>query len=244
MTEKKKVSTVQATLLPGYDIIHHYYDERNGHTGYIVKKGERGLEFKDKYEEPGFIYVPNPKSSLPYAIPTRGELKALLSNPDGSTIDADEKLSPAFEKKLFADVEEYIRKTVELPNEDDYLLLTAYVIHTYLIEHANASAFMYFYGTHGSGKSRAGGVLGRLVFRGFHSSSLTEAVLFRFSETYHLAFIIDETDLRTNSKLRDMLKVRYKDGISIARINDHKLGEAGIGIYDAYGPTAICTTEI
>jgi hypothetical protein len=238
----------ELSLVPGMNIIHHFRHEATGQVGYLLKHGSHGLRMADQLTAmDGTVYKPRQPSAtggLPFPIPSDKEIDALLIKPDGSTLDPNEALSGDYQEKLFDDVEMYIRKTVELPHKEDYLLQTSYVFHTYLIEHANASPIIYPYGVKESGKSRNGGVLGKLVFRGYHCTSITEAVLFRMSELFNPTFIIDEIDLSGKPGIRDMLKSRYSRGPSVARINDYKAGEEGIGIYRAFGPTAICTTEI
>jgi hypothetical protein len=133
-----------------------------------------------------------------------------------------------------------------MPLDSDYLVLSMWIFHTYLIEKFNTTPILYFYGVKETGKSRAGEVLSELAFRAQRLTSLTEATLFRSVELFKPTLIIDEIKLLGrggNQGLADLIKTTYKRGLKVSRINLNKYGEDQIEYYDTFTPLVICTTE-
>jgi hypothetical protein len=176
----------------------------------------------------GIIYIPA-KPTL-YAIPDEAVKNFLEKNDD----------------TLFDDVSEYIFDHLDCPDRRHFGILTAFTFHSYLIEKADASPIMRFYGSKGSGKSRGGGILTLLVRRGISTANLTGPGLFRVNEFYAPTFIIDEIQIfgkKGDKDLRDMLNVRYRKGNKMIRINKDRDGLESIETFSAFGPTVLCGTE-
>jgi len=148
--------------------------------------------------------------------------------------------------RLAIEINTFIKNYLEMPLDSDYLILTMWVFHTYLIEKFNTTPILYFYGVKETGKSRAGEVLSELAFRAQRLTSLTEATLFRSVELFKPTLIIDEIKLMGkggNQGLADLIKTTYKRGLKVSRINLNKYGEDQIEYYDTFTPLVICTTE-
>jgi len=148
--------------------------------------------------------------------------------------------------RLATEVDAFIKSYLEMPLDSDYLILSMWVFHTYLIEKFNTTPILYFYGVKETGKSRAGEVLSELAFRAQRLTSLTEATLFRSVEMFKPTLIIDEIKLLGkggNQGLADLIKTTYKRGLKVSRINLNKSGEDQIEYYDTFTPLVICTTE-
>ena len=148
--------------------------------------------------------------------------------------------------RLATEINAFIKSYLEMPLDSDYLVLTMWVFHAYLIEKFNTTPILYFYGVKETGKSRAGEVLNELAFRAQRLTSLTEATLFRSVELFKPALIIDEIKLMGkggNHGLADLIKTTYKRGVKVSRINLNKYGEDQIEYYDTFTPLVICTTE-
>ncbi|MEA3422039.1 MAG: hypothetical protein U9Q97_10235, partial [Acidobacteriota bacterium] len=148
--------------------------------------------------------------------------------------------------RLATEIDAFIKSYLEMPLDSDYLVLSMWIFHTYLIEKFNTTPILYFYGVKETGKSRAGEVLSELAFRAQRLTSLTEATLFRSVELFKPTLIIDEIKLLGkggNQGLADLIKTTYKRGLKVSRINLNKYGEDQIEYYDTFTPLVICTTE-
>ena len=174
-----------------------------------------------------------PKQDLPFFYPTPDVFYYFQSDKD--------------EAKLLADVEKFIRKYLELPDESGYLILALWILHTYLIEKFNCTPIIYWYGMFETGKSRAGEVIFNLAYKGEFETSPTEAVVFRSSEYFKPSLILDELKIwgqDGDKEVARLLKSRYKRGLKVARVDlKHSKGENEIKFFDAFGPTVICTDQ-
>lgn len=174
-----------------------------------------------------------PKQDLPFFYPTSDVFYYFQNDKD--------------EAKLLADVEEFIRQYLELPDESGYLVLALWILHTYLIEKFNRTPIIYFYGMLETGKTQAGEVIFNLAYKGEFETSPTEAVVFRSSEYFKPSLILDELIIwgpAGDKEVARLLKSRYKRGLKVARVDlKHSKGEDEIKYFDAFGPTVICTDQ-
>jgi len=208
------------------DLIHLVGED--GKTKYLFcKKGQWLIE--EYFIKDGKRY--SPKQNLPIRIL------------DANIINRSLKIDIT---RLATEINAFIKSYLEMPLDSDYMILTMWVFHTYLIEKFNTTPILYFYGVKETGKSRAGEVLSELAFRAQRLTSLTEATLFRSVELFKPALIIDEIKLLGkggNQGLADLIKTTYKRGLKVSRINLNKYGEDQIEYYDTFTPLVICTTE-
>jgi hypothetical protein len=164
--------------------------------------------------------------------------------PDESIIDRPYPYNPV---KLLKDIEYFIYSHLQLPGDENYLILALFVLHSWIIEKFDTTTMLYFYGTAETGKSRAGQVLNELVYKSEHITSPTEAVLFRKAHFFQGSLVLDEIKLLGldgNKAVESLLKSRYKRGINVSRINTNiKNSEDQIENFDVFGPTIMCTTE-
>jgi len=200
----------------------------DGRTKYLFcKKGQWLIE--EYFIKDGKRY--SPKQNLP--------IKIL----DANIINQSLKIDIT---RLATEINAFIKSYLEMPLDSDYLILTMWVFHTYIIEKFNTTPILYFYGVKETGKLRAGEVLSELAFRAQRLTSLTEATLFRSVELFKPALIIDEIKLLGkggNQGLADLIKTTYKRGLKVSRINLNKYGEDQIEYYDTFTPLVLCTTE-
>jgi 5S rRNA maturation endonuclease (ribonuclease M5) len=220
----KNLKEVTKTIVP--QLIHLVEDQ--GKTKYLFCKNNKFV-IEEYFIEGEIRY--SPKQNLP--------LKMLTTSILNKTFDLEILV-------LINDIENFIKSYLEMPLNLDYLILTLWVFHTYLIEKFNTTPILYFYGVKETGKSRAGEVLSELAFRAQRLTSLTEATLFRQVELFRPTLIIDEIKLNGpggNQGLADLMKTTYKRGLRVARTNLNKNGENQIEYYDTFTPLVICTTE-
>ena len=173
-----------------------------------------------------------PKQDLPFFYPTPEVFLYFMKNKGQS--------------QLLADVEKFIRRYLELPDESGYLVLALWVLHTYLIDKFNCTPILYFYGIMETGKTRAGEILFHLAYKAQFETSPTEAVLFRSSEYFKASLILDELKIwgkDGDKEVSRLIKSRYKRGLKVARVDLNKKGEEQIEFFDPFAPIAICTDQ-
>jgi len=151
--------------------------------------------------------------------------------------------------KLLLDIEAFIKKHVELPEDKNYLIPALWVLHTYLvIEKQHTSPMIVFHGLKESGKSRAAEVLSHIAHRSYVCVSLTETNMWHVPKTFDATLLIEELKLfgkNPKEELEAVMKTRYKRGAKVARMDNEAKGNTQDRLknYSTFGPTAIATTE-
>lgn len=222
--EKKKKEIEIKTLIPG--LIHLVKEKEK--VGYLLQKED--LYIEETFTGPdGQIY--KPKSDLP------------IHYCGIDILEESREVNYAF---LLKDIIRFIKKYLELPNENNYLILALWIFHTYLIEKFNVTPLLYFSGVYETGKSRAGEVLAELAYKCERLTSPTEATLFRSADFFKNTLVIDEVKLwgaGGNEEVARLIKSRYKRGLKVSRINLNKKGEEQVEYFDVFAPLVISTTE-
>ena len=217
----KRIET--KTLIP--DLIYLVRDQ--GKVKYLLKNGDK-LKVQENYIFNDIVY--HPKQNLPIKMPG---------------IEILEEKTPDW-KELFDEVHTFIQSYVELPEEFDYLILTLWIFHTYLIEKFDVTPLIYFYGVKETGKTRSGEILGELAFRCERLTSPTEATLFRSADYFKTSLIVDEIKLwgeNGNQEVARLIRSRYKRGLMVSRIDLSKKGENQVEYFDVFAPLVLCTME-
>lgn len=122
---------------------------------------------------------------------------------DISEEDLKIKLKPIYKKII-----KILKKYLDL-EEDNYLLVTIWILGTYFHNSFRSYPYLFFNAMKGSGKSRALNLITILSKDGIVLNSLTEAVLFRTTGTLG----IDEFEgvgKKGNENLRELLNSAYK----------------------------------
>lgn len=146
---------------------------------------------------------------------------------------------------LFSALVGFVHEHVQLPGDRgiEYQVLAAWVMHTYLLEHFEASPYLFFTGAFESGKSRASEVLKVLARHGLFTVGLTGAALFRANEYNRPSLFLDELHLsKDHTDFRDLLNARYKRGGKVVRVNTDRPGPDSLESFEVFGPTVISTT--
>jgi hypothetical protein len=169
-----------------------------------------------------------------------------ITLPDENIVFKNCHYDPA---KLLFDIEAFIKKHVELPEDKNYLIPALWVLHTYLvIEKQHTSPMLVFHGLKESGKSRAAEVLSHIAFRSYVCVSLTETNMWHVPKTFDATLLIEELKLfgkNPKEELEGVMKTRYKKGSKVARMDNDAKGNTQDRLknYSTFGPTAIATTE-
>jgi hypothetical protein len=222
---QKNDKDIPTALGPGLvDIV-----EYDGLPAFLTTDGEvvRQIVLEDK------TYCPPAKEALPFLLPrAEAVLEAIESDTDG---------------QLYQDIRNYIHTASDLPGAAWYDLLTAWALHTYLIEKAEYSPYIWFYAVPERGKSRTGKALIYLAYRGLHVESLRDAYLVRVSNNLQTSLFIDVAELWKKAErngTEDLLLSRYERGTKVPRVlYPEKGAHRDIVYYNIFGPTLIATNE-
>jgi hypothetical protein len=114
-------------------------------------------------------------------------------------------IEPVNKNKLWSFVRNFIYKSVELPDERLYDVLTAWVFATWVPELWEVSPYVFFVGVKNSGKTRALEALQQISFRAKISVSSTAPALFRSIEKYGCLPFIDESETLNNNEKVDVV---------------------------------------
>ena len=176
---------------------------------------------------------PPSRGALPFSLPqAEAVLEALGNDTDG---------------RLYQDIRRYLYEASDLPADGWYDLLTAWVLHTYLIEKVEYSPYIWFYAVPERGKSRTGKALSYVAYRGLHVESLRDAYLVRISRDLGVSLFIDVTELWKKAEkngTEDILLCRYERGARVPRVlYPDKGAHNDIVYFSIFGPTLIATNE-
>lgn len=114
-------------------------------------------------------------------------------------------VTPVDKKKLWRFVRAFLYKSVELPDDRLYDVLTAWVFATWVSELWGTVPYIFFLGPKNSGKTRGLEALQMLSFRGKFSISSTPAALYRSIEKYGVIPFLDEAEVYNQEQKGDVI---------------------------------------
>ncbi|SRR5579871_3853177 len=211
--------------------------EDQGATAFLVKT-EGALTIQPKVEIDGQIYDPPPKNELMWLLPRATEV-----------IKHFQVLAPAKELDgaLYEDLLAYHRSISELPSEGHYHLISAWVMHTYLLEAFQYSPILCFFAVPERGKTRTGKGITYVVFRGIHVESLREANLLRYANDQKATLFFDVKNFWKKAEANqseDVILLRFEKGAKVARVLYPDKGAfKDMKHFEVFGPTLIGTNE-
>lgn len=204
--------------------------EHEGEVAFLVKDGDRVL-ILPHVERDGTRYVPPPKKKIPWLLPSGEEV---LKHYSGDTDAA-----------LYDDLLAYHKAVSELPCEEYYDLLVAWVFHSYLLEAVRYTPYLWLYAIPDRGKSRTGKGMIYVAYRGIHVESLREAYQVRFADEFQGSIFFDVADIMKKAEREgseDILLHRYEKGGTVPRVNKPDQ-PFGTDYYSMFGATLIATNE-
>lgn len=140
---------------------------------------------------------------------------------------------------LYAKVKEYLKKYVELEREEDYTILTAWVIGTYFFPMFSAYPYIHIKAPKGSGKSQCLGFLNQTTFNGVKARASLPA-LRDTVDSLRGTYLIDQADSlnrNNNEEILDVLTDSYKkEGGSMRKMIQTKKGNWEAEEFEAYCP--------
>lgn len=158
---------------------------------------------------------------------------------------AKDCLDGAWEGELFDLIVGYIRRGCRLPSDAHYVLIAAWIMHTYLMHRFAYSPILFFFGSEDRGKTRTCKSILSLSYRGYLTSSVAEAQLIRLASRFGDTLGIDVRDFWGKVKSHrseDVVLDRFERGKAIVRVRTRERGQLDeLAAYDVFGPTIICT---
>ncbi|MBA7478261.1 hypothetical protein ES707_13684 [subsurface metagenome] len=222
--KKKRKKPILKTFLPG---LINLVDD-SGTKKYLLKNEDDKLVVMETWtNEAGIVYEPRQDLPIGYAS------MAVLNMNKGIKWD-----------NLLKDVERYIKGHLELIDKIYYLIFGLWIMHTYLIEKTDITPYLYYTGFKGTGKSRAGLIAQKIAYKCLLETYPTPPVLFRTSDFFENALVIDEAKFWGSDMDKDLARIimsRYKRGVTVPRINMDKKGERQVELHNVFGPLVICT---
>ena len=223
------VNIVKSADFPG--LVDLVLDDK-GEIAFMVKDGAN-LVIKPDHVIGNKKLIPPPKDKVIWMLPKGPAVQQHFIN------DSD--------PLLFTDLVTYFKTVSDLPDELHYNFLSAYVMHTYLIEKFEYSPTIWFYAIPERGKTRTGKAMTYTSYRGVHIITLREAHVIRIAKDLGATLFIDVSDLQQKmeaNNVEDVLLNRYEKGAVIARVNHPEAGAFDdTDYYEVYGATIVSTNE-
>ena len=176
--------------------------------------------------------IPPPRSALAWLLPRGAEVHRWLKGDNDAA--------------YFADLQEWIRRHVDLADERHVVLLAAWIAHTYLVDLCSASPYIVLLGPPETGKSRALAACIHAARRGVLTMNAREAALIRHTDEHKATIAIDAIDfMEAIRNSMEFFAARTKnDGTVTTRILDYRKGRfQGMQHYEAFGATLVASNK-
>ena len=112
----------------------------------------------------------------------------------------------AYQKtQLWTDIKAYLYEYLELPEETQYDVLTAWVFANWIPELWNTVPYLFFFGAKNTGKTQALAILQYISYRANFNVCCTPAVLFRSIEKDNIIPFLDESEVFKKETADDIL---------------------------------------
>ena len=214
--------------------------EDDGKASFLILNEAGEITVVKEYEEDEKLLLPPSKDKIPWKLPAVSEILELHKlEKELSVQEADHA--------LYQEIRSHLQGVSDLPFEEHYDLLTAWVMHTYLLEGVQYTPIICLFAVPERGKSRTGKALTYLSYRGLHVESLREAYIFRFADYCNASIFFDVVDIWKKAEKKDsqdILLHRYERGATVPRVNDPDKGPfEDTTFYKVFGPTVIAVNE-
>jgi len=107
--------------------------------------------------------------------------------------------------QLWTDIKAYLYEYLELPEETQYDVLTAWVFANWIPELWNTVPYLFFFGAKNTGKTQALAILQYISYRANFNVCCTPAVLFRSIEKDNIIPFLDEAEVFKKETADDIL---------------------------------------
>jgi hypothetical protein len=206
--------------------------DNRGKLAFLVKEGG-SLVMKAEHEVDGKLVIPPPANQIIWKVPGGSEVARHWAQDTDSA--------------LFDDLVQYHSTISELPNDNHYRFVAAWVMHTYLVDKFEYSPIPWLHGIAERGKTRTGKGMIYASYRGVHVITLREAHLLRQAQDLKATLFIDLKDLWKKAEsagVEDILLCRFEKGAKVPRVLYPSKGKFRDTVYfNVYGPTVVATNE-
>jgi len=146
--------------------------------------------------------------------------------------------------KLFQEIITFLKDHVELPKEDDYIILAAWTMAANRFQEFESFPYICAIGPPGSGKTRLLKTLWQLSYRGLFGVGMTASAMFRAIDKDNVSLFLDQCELLSNTRERpDFLALvdnGYQEGGKKFLTN---LEKGTYEAYSVYSPKAFSSTK-
>jgi len=213
--------------------------DQDGNPAFLVKDG-RKLSVTTQIEIEGVTYQPPPKVQIPWLLP---RADGVLGSNEAQATDHCRRMDEA----LYDDLVTYHKGISELPAEEYYDLVAAWVLHTYLLEAFQYSPILCLFAVPERGKTRTGKGIIYVAYRGIHAESLRDAYIIRMAKNCHASIFFDVRNIwkkAVKTGTEDILLHRFEKGASVPRVLFPDRGpHKDTVFFEIFGPTVIGTNE-
>jgi len=201
---------------------------------FILTNEKRLIPLDQANEDPFFANFTIPSFPRP-AVPrwSPASVREYLGRAD--------KINP---KTVFNNIFYAVKRFFEFENDEDYLIITLWIINTAFYHIFNATPYLFIQGPKGSGKTKLLLFITTIAPFGLLSTNISVASLFRSINVYRTTVGIDENE-RLNDvnertfEIRSILLGGYKSGLFAHRVEDKNGGFKEVVEYDVYSPKVL-----
>jgi hypothetical protein len=145
--------------------------------------------------------------------------------------------------ELWNNVKQCLFDHVDLPDSEAYNVLTAWVFASWTLEKWKIAPYLFFFGSFGTGKTRALEVLAKLCSRGWLALYMTPANLYRPLEDWKPTLFLDEGEIYGDKhEIIGLLNGSYRKGQYVSRQKEND-GDYETVFFDCFGFKAIAGTK-
>ncbi len=134
-----------------------------------------------------------------------------------------------------------------MSDKEDLLLLSAYIMYTWLYDRVSTAPYLWILGGYGTAKSRIGELIGLLSFNStFLGTAITPANIFRMQDEIKGTLIMDEMDMDFSDKRHPFVQILnggYKSNGVVYRSESQKGKQFVPTPYSSFGPKAVISRE-
>ena len=144
---------------------------------------------------------------------------------------------------LWNEVKQCLYDHIDLPESESYNVLTAWIFASWTLEKWSIAPYLFFFGTFGTGKTRALEVLSKLCSRGWLALYMTPANLYRPLEDWKPTLFLDEAEIYGDKhEIIGLLNGSYRKGQYVSRQKEND-GDYETVFFDCFGFKAIAGTK-
>ena len=147
---------------------------------------------------------------------------------------------------VYEEIKKILKKYVELPNDETYGLLAAWIIGTYFYQTFYAFPFLFIYGKKMSGKSRLLTILERLCFNAMKIKGVSIASLADSIDGVRGTFLNDQAEALScdkNIEILGLLTDSYTKGGGTRRIVNISNKKRSVMDFETYSPKAFASIK-